>query len=146
MLSKLLFSLSSIVCFFSTLSASMSHPNYREEKLDVISKEMVSDFADDPNEVALKDDVLFLLDIKKNNYLFRGNLPEENGHFCYGGLIKDMNACLGKQGKKLSANFQLISISFLNPLAEYEKIEAEKNGFLRTKIKAICVFILFLVQ
>lgn len=135
MRNRFFFCLCSCAYFFSFHLNASSDQQACAEKFAIFSQEMVNDFADDPKEVALNDDVLYLLDIKKNNYLFRGGLPEQNGQFCYGGLVKDMKACLTKQGKKLSDNFQLVVISFLNPVAEYEKIELEKNWFFANQDK-----------
>src|ERR1700733_4818540 len=68
---------------------------------------------------------LYLVDQKGRNFLFRGNLPEKGNTFVYDEIIQAVRAELAKQGKELSANFQLIDISFLNHVAESKSIKIE---------------------
>jgi hypothetical protein len=134
-LRKNLINLCTFFCCLSSAVFAISVQNQGAENIDIHSKERVDDFADNPKEVDLNDPVLYLLDVKKNNYLFRGNLPEQDGKFCYGGLIQDMRECLAKQGKKLSNDVKLMTISFLNMVTEHEKIAIEKDWFLANQDK-----------
>ncbi len=126
-----LLSLLAIFCFLSLNAEDSS--NYHIE-----SKEAIREFFDDPDEVALKDRVLYLLDTKKNNFLIRGHLPELNGQFCYEDLMTDIEKMLAREGQKLSQNVQLHSISLMNPIAEHKEIEIEKVWFSDHTDKGSC--------
>lgn len=70
---------------------------------------------------------LYLLDEVKGNYLFRGNLPENDGKFCYDELVATMSDLLKSQGKKLPSKFKLLDFSFLTYSKDRKDIDIEKD-------------------
>lgn len=103
----------------------MVMPLAAEDILSLLSSRV---FSDDTSG-DFNPNLLNLVDENGGTYLFRGNLPENDGSFCYSDLIASMNASLAPMGKSLSENVQLLDLSFLNYVAEAEMVEIEKKWF-----------------
>lgn len=104
-----------------------SQEHHQTHANSLISPHMrVSNYADALGE-QFEAKVLYLLDEVNGNFLFRGNLPEKNGQFCYTDLIEAMNTYLKEQGKSLPKAFTLLDLSFLNYIKEKEEIEVEQE-------------------
>ncbi len=76
-------------------------------------------------------ELLDLLDVQKNSFLFRGNLPEGEGKFSYDLLIESIKNYLEKHQVHFQKDFELIDLSLLNYFIEADWIEIEKNWFIQ---------------
>lgn len=109
------------VCLESSL-------NQLLDKENTSTHTSISDFSDGTTE-DFSHGVLYLVDSKDRTFLFRGNLPEENGAFCYTNLMNTIREALYQQGVKLSDQLTLVNLSFLNHVTESEEIKIEKEWF-----------------
>lgn len=86
----------------------------------------------DPGETRFPDfnpGLLHLLDAEKNVFLFRGNVPEQNGCFAYMPIKEGVKKVLLEQGISIADEFQIMVISFLNYVYEHKELHIEKEWF-----------------
>jgi Tyrosine phosphatase family len=74
--------------------------------------------------------MVYLLDVKNNVYLFRGNMPQMNCFFDYSDLTARIAEILAEKHITLPSNYRLIDLSFLNEQHNGGEIEVEHNWFL----------------
>lgn len=75
------------------------------------------------------NNVLCLLDEREHTYLFRGNIPQRNGEFCYEELRNQIQKYLLKFDKPIFPDFKLICVSLLNSFADRKECKIESNWF-----------------
>jgi hypothetical protein len=72
---------------------------------------------------------LYLLDHRKDAFLFRGNLPEKHGCFAQKELHDAITIYLDQMNIMLHADYIFIDVSLLNPKKEKAKINVERKWF-----------------
>jgi Tyrosine phosphatase family len=74
--------------------------------------------------------MVYLVDVKNNIYLFRGDMPQMNGFFDYADVTARITEILSEEHIQLPSNYLLIDLSFLHVPPEEFDIEVEQDWFL----------------
>jgi hypothetical protein len=88
----------------------------------------VHDYKDTKSH-GFENEKLYLLDHRKDAFLFRGNLPQKDGAFAQKELHDAMTVYLDKMNIMLPSEYIFVDVSLLNPKKEKKKINIEKNWF-----------------
>lgn len=96
--------------------------------MSTIPVELLSNEKSTNQEHNFDPSLFYLVDQVDKNFLFRGNMPQENGTFAYEQLTSSIEDTLSKLGINLPSDYQLHDLSLLHD-GEEQDIDIEQSWF-----------------